>query len=135
MHAQAIAFDPEPMPRAQPSPARILVLEADPDTRSWLVAELGLAGYDVLHAASASDAFVASVGSHEPVDLLVMNPVTARGEGLFLWSRLSFLQPNMPVVLPIISPEVNRDPTAVSELVSEVRDALGSAVRSSGRAT
>ncbi len=76
MHAQATAFDPEPVPRAQLCPTRILVLEADPDIRSWLIAELGLAGYDVLHAATASDAFVAWVISDEPVDLLMMNPLT-----------------------------------------------------------
>lgn len=125
MNAQAITVAPDGRPRHRSRRARILVLEPNDRLRSWWVAELGLAGHEVLHAASARNGFDAWLGSYEPIDLLVMNPLTVRGEGLSLWSRLCVLQPQMPVVFPVISPDEIPCPTAAVKLVCEVGRVLG----------
>jgi len=138
MNAPATVLESEHMPRSEPRPARILVLEPDPQVRTWLVAELGLVGHEILQAETAEGAFLAWIGSREPLDLLVMNPLTARSEGLILWSRLAFLQPKLRVVLPII-PDLNDDDfesqAAGAELASEVACMLNSPAGFSSRAT
>jgi len=133
MNALSAAVEPESCLPDRPRSVRILVLERDSRLRSRLVADLRSAGWDVLPAATVRAA--ARMGSSEPVDLLVMSPRAARGEGLFLWSRLSRLQAHMPIILPVSSREVAHDPAARSELLTKVRSAVSSPIWFSHGAT
>jgi CheY-like chemotaxis protein len=86
-------------PLEMSQPARILVLERHDRSRSQLVGELVIAGWEVIHARTPADALVAWVGSRRPIDLLVVDPFSTGDAGLRLCRALRSVQSDLGLLV------------------------------------
>jgi DNA-binding response OmpR family regulator len=78
-------------------PARIVVIEDDPPLRRGVAAALRAAGYEVTEASDGERGLVE--GSRLGVDLVVLDLLVPRRNGLTMLDELRALRPTLPVIL------------------------------------
>lgn len=85
-------------PAASPVSAAILVVDDDPDIRTWAVRVLGKAGYHVQETDNGDDAIRRFRDPAQTIDLLVTDIMMPRMNGLTLADHISALRPQLRVV-------------------------------------
>ncbi len=76
---------------------RILTIEDDPAIRRGIVDALRFAGYGVLEAADADSGRQVALGSE--IDLVLLDLVLPRGDGLAILREIRRLRPTLPVII------------------------------------
>jgi diguanylate cyclase (GGDEF)-like protein len=86
------------VPTAPTAPAAILVVDDDPDIRTWAVRVLRKAGYRVEETDNADEAIRRFRDSAQTIDLLVTDVMMPKMNGLTLADHISALRPQLRVV-------------------------------------
>src|SRR5262245_30786450 len=76
---------------------RVLVVEDDPAIREGVVDALGWSGYEALAAGTYDEGLELAVRA--PIDLLLLDLVLPRGDGLTLLAETRLARPTLPVIV------------------------------------
>ena len=139
VRADGTVSRPSVLPRSQPQPRRILIVDDDRGTREILRFSLQEEGFEVIEAATGRDG-VNKAREHLP-DAITLDLIMPDGDGRWVLSELQAnpLTATIPVIVVsgagadanITSGPILHKPFDPTDLVSMVRDLLGG--RTSGR--